>query len=184
MRVLTVRQPWAWAILHGGKDVENRVRSLGPYRGPVAIHASSHIAGRRGERTLFEPGLEVERDQSGLLLRAKGIWPYRLPLGCILGVVDLVDTHDEGECLDLSIAKLSELHQTDPAALRALPDNGLGGVLGRARLCSKWAMPDHHHLVLENPRPLARPIPVKGRLGLWRPDAELEAAILAGLGGA
>lgn len=23
-RVLTVRQPWAWAIIHGGKDVENR----------------------------------------------------------------------------------------------------------------------------------------------------------------
>ena len=39
MRALTVRQPWAWAIIHGGKDVENRVRSLGPYRGPVAIHA-------------------------------------------------------------------------------------------------------------------------------------------------
>ena len=28
MRVLTVRQPWAWAIIHGGKDVENRVRNL------------------------------------------------------------------------------------------------------------------------------------------------------------
>ena len=28
MRVLTVRQPWAWAIIHGQKDVENRVRSL------------------------------------------------------------------------------------------------------------------------------------------------------------
>ena len=23
-RVLTVQQPWAWAIIHGGKDVENR----------------------------------------------------------------------------------------------------------------------------------------------------------------
>jgi hypothetical protein len=24
VRVLTVRQPWAWAIIHGGKDAENR----------------------------------------------------------------------------------------------------------------------------------------------------------------
>ena len=24
MRALTVKQPWAWAIVHGGKDVENR----------------------------------------------------------------------------------------------------------------------------------------------------------------
>jgi hypothetical protein len=33
------------------------------------------------------------------------------------------------------------------------------------------------HLVVENPRPLAEPIPAKGRLGLWTPDAELLAAI-------
>lgn len=40
MRILTVRQPWAWAIVHGGKDVENRTRNIaGAYRGPVAIHA-------------------------------------------------------------------------------------------------------------------------------------------------
>ena len=23
---LSVRQPWAWAIIHGGKDVENRTK--------------------------------------------------------------------------------------------------------------------------------------------------------------
>ena len=45
MRVLTVRQPWAWAIIHGGKDVENRTRNLaGAYRGPVAIHVAGKYA--------------------------------------------------------------------------------------------------------------------------------------------
>lgn len=24
MKVLTIKQPWAWAIIHGGKDLENR----------------------------------------------------------------------------------------------------------------------------------------------------------------
>ena len=24
-KALSVRQPWAWAIIHGGKDIENRV---------------------------------------------------------------------------------------------------------------------------------------------------------------
>lgn len=42
---LSVRQPWAWAIIHGGKDVENRDwRRPNPgltFRGRVAIHASS-----------------------------------------------------------------------------------------------------------------------------------------------
>ena len=41
LRVLTVRQPYAWAIIHGGKDIENRTRNIaGSYRGPVAIHAA------------------------------------------------------------------------------------------------------------------------------------------------
>jgi hypothetical protein len=31
MRALTVRQPWAWAIVHGGKDIENRTRNIAGY---------------------------------------------------------------------------------------------------------------------------------------------------------
>jgi hypothetical protein len=38
MRMLTVRQPWAWLLAAGWKDVENRSWST-KYRGPVAIHA-------------------------------------------------------------------------------------------------------------------------------------------------
>lgn len=37
--VLSIQQPWAWAIAHGGKDVENRTWTR-PYRGPIAVHAS------------------------------------------------------------------------------------------------------------------------------------------------
>ena len=38
MKVLSVRQPWAWAIIHGGKDVENR-NWYTSFRGTLAIHA-------------------------------------------------------------------------------------------------------------------------------------------------
>lgn len=38
MKALTVKQPWAWAIAHGGKNIENRMWRTG-YRGPLAIHA-------------------------------------------------------------------------------------------------------------------------------------------------
>ena len=24
MKALTIKQPWAWAIIHAGKDIENR----------------------------------------------------------------------------------------------------------------------------------------------------------------
>ncbi len=37
--VLSIRQPWAWAILHAGKDVENRTRRSN-YRGRFLIHAA------------------------------------------------------------------------------------------------------------------------------------------------
>lgn len=38
MKVLTLKQPWAWAILHAGKDVENRVQAF-THRGDLGIHA-------------------------------------------------------------------------------------------------------------------------------------------------
>lgn len=38
-RALSIRQPWAWAILNAGKDIENRPRRF-HYRGPICIHAS------------------------------------------------------------------------------------------------------------------------------------------------
>jgi hypothetical protein len=88
MRILTVRQPWAWAIIHGGKDVENRGRSLGPYRGPVAIHA-----GKSDDLAAFETVAQLIGD------RFAEFTPDR---GSIIGVVDLVDVHRsgpfEGEC--------------------------------------------------------------------------------------
>lgn len=39
---LSVRQPWAWAIIHGGKDIENR-SWWSDYRGPLGIQAARTI---------------------------------------------------------------------------------------------------------------------------------------------
>lgn len=38
-RALSIRQPWAWAVLHGGKDVENRGWRTS-YRGRFWVHAA------------------------------------------------------------------------------------------------------------------------------------------------
>ena len=40
MKALSIRAPWWWFILHGGKDVENRGWRCW-HRGPLLIHASS-----------------------------------------------------------------------------------------------------------------------------------------------
>jgi hypothetical protein len=41
MKVLSVKNPWAWLIMRGGKDVENRSWPTS-YRGRIAIHASKN----------------------------------------------------------------------------------------------------------------------------------------------
>jgi len=39
MKALSVRQPWAWAIIYALKDIENRGWPIN-YRGDILIHAA------------------------------------------------------------------------------------------------------------------------------------------------
>jgi len=140
MRAITVRQPWAWAIMHGGKDVENRSRNIaGKYLGPIAITAALQV-----DPQAWLPNYTLQ-DSTHLA--------HFTPRGVVLGVVDLTDVH----------------------AMWADDD-------GRCDRCeSPWAQRSPYHLTLANPRPLPRPIPVRGRLGLWTlPDdiaAQVEEAL-------
>jgi hypothetical protein len=40
VKALSIRQPWAWLVIHGYKDVENRPTAW-DYTGPLAVHASA-----------------------------------------------------------------------------------------------------------------------------------------------
>lgn len=81
MRALTVKQPWAWAIIHAGKDVENRTRATS-HRGPMAIHASKNCPLAYYETA----AAEIER------IAGKRPPPLEeLPRGCVVGTVELVD---------------------------------------------------------------------------------------------
>jgi len=85
MKALSVRQPWAWAIIHGGKDIENR-RSRTNYRGSLLIHASTYSREWEIRQDLT---LVAQRLPSGVE------WPrmgeLRENYGMVIGVVDLVD---------------------------------------------------------------------------------------------
>lgn len=164
LRAITVKNPWAWAITHGGKTVENRPRGVS-YRGPLAIHAGlgwstlgaedpyvlnawtawlscrdstvqtpEHLRDPWERMDTLEP--DDEREQ------------MLMPRGVIVAVVDLVDSHPDADC------------------------------------CRPWGMSEFegrtmHHLVLANARPLAEPIPCRGALGLWRPQANVIDLVLA-----
>ena len=120
MKALVIRQPWAWAIIEGHKTIENRSWTT-RYRGPLAVIAGSSKASLLNGREFIE--------WLGILV------PASLPMGCILGVVNLVDIIRPSQSADA----FSE---------------------------GPWCW------VLESPVKLERPVPYKGRLGLFEIGAE------------
>lgn len=94
MKVLSVRQPWAWALIHGGKDVENRVWET-KYRGPLAIHAGKRFDMNRSLWDECSRGFWGEPYTS----MAKGYnGQDGHVLGAIIGIVDLVDCIPDSAC--------------------------------------------------------------------------------------
>jgi hypothetical protein len=148
MRVLTVRQPWAWAIIYGGKDVENRDRNIaGSYRGPVAIHA----AAAWDDDAFSDPIVRDAIARYGLDAMGSS-----LTTRAIIGVVDLVDVR---EPIDVQV-------RVDERTWKWVSHDP-----------SPWAWPGRKHLVFADPHPLAHPIPFRGGLGLRRLPAEVAAQI-------
>lgn len=76
-RALSIRQPWAWAILYAGKRVENRSWYMA-YRGPIFIHAG---------RTVEYQALEGLQDE------ILAVPQPRQPAVCgaLLGVATVID---------------------------------------------------------------------------------------------
>lgn len=73
-KALSIQQPWAWAILHAGKDVENRTWST-RFRGRVLIHA----------------GKRLDREGLDMLVDEMGYPDVDMWFGGIVGAVDIVD---------------------------------------------------------------------------------------------
>ena len=79
MKAISIRPPWAWAILHAGKDIENRTWRTS-MRGTVAVHAFLNM-----NRLYYEWACkEIKR----IAPRAK-VPPYEaVSRGSIIGVVE------------------------------------------------------------------------------------------------
>ena len=90
MKALSIRQPWAWLIVNGYKDVENRSWRT-KYRGQVLIHASA-----------AKPSKEDMRTAAAILFKLRG-WSRHLPdrdsfyRGGIIGVATVTDCVVESE---------------------------------------------------------------------------------------
>jgi len=61
MKAISLWQPWAWAILHAGKDVENRTWPT-HHRGPLLLH----VAKRRTSTEEAERFVDLLDDKPAL----------------------------------------------------------------------------------------------------------------------
>jgi hypothetical protein len=86
MKALTIKQPWAWAIMSAGKDIENR-NWFTNVRGTIAVHSSKKL-----------DVAEVESYKYTVLGNEFFDYPQEvnclwedLICGAILGTVEIVD---------------------------------------------------------------------------------------------
>lgn len=88
---LSIRQPWAWAIIHAGKPIENRSWA---HNNPAHKDAKRLI----GHRFAIHAAMGMTQDEydhaSGFITEVTGcgaLPPHELVRGAIIGHVELVD---------------------------------------------------------------------------------------------
>lgn len=161
-RAITLWPEWAYAILHCGKDVENRGWRIPP--GRYALHAGRHIGGK--------PGKEAERAGAVSLIRLAVGAPdsdeaaiaalpaIRALRGCVVGVVEVPSSGGAPPRGEL------------PPSLS--PWAGYGAI-------DPWVRTGGERPTIANPvRVLAKapaPVPCRGALGLWSLPPELAAVV-------
>lgn len=88
MKALSIRQPWAWLIVNGGKDVENRDWPT-RYRGLILIHAGKGMTLDEYESadyfaSVVAPTIDVPPRES-------------LERGGVVGIAELADCVERSE---------------------------------------------------------------------------------------
>lgn len=177
MKALSIRQPWAWAILHAGKRVENRDWQHTPrwmVGQSICLHASKGCTREEHyeavESILRVPGVDHLAAHRALLDEtSKGYRPaLTLPRGAIVGkarVVDVVQTDADGH----------RWHTTSRNSVAycqrctLYPDQ----CDGPCPFADPWAVPGSLGILLADVVPLATPVPFKGALGFFEVPAGL-----------
>jgi len=171
-RALTVKQPWAWAICHAGKDVENRSTAI-----PKTVKPEDDPV-----RVMLHAGKAWDKDPSGVMVNVtqmpvgpeimhQGSWvgalrdikarfdglPNRCqPFGAVVAVVEFTGCHQE------HVNRWTELGCCEGSRWAMFPE-------GDEKPMWHWEIGDV--FVLPDP------VPAKGSLGLWRPPVDVIEAV-------
>ena len=139
MKALTLLQPWATLISIGAKKIETR-SWLTTYKGPLAIHAA------KSPKFMC---LCDQRPFSDKLFR-EGIQSF----GEVIAICELVD------CLVISGKKQNYFYPVPGLGSFSIPPDEPEHSFG------DYA-PGRFAWILLNVRALPKPVPAKGKLGLW-----------------
>ncbi|MCY2966272.1 MAG: ASCH domain-containing protein [Planctomycetota bacterium] len=190
---LSVRQPYADQIVSGRKPIENRTWST-PFRGRLYVHASTREPDPEDED--FYDGSSPSPSAVAKGDKAKALWfPSPESPGCrlqrhIVGSVELVDVVSVDVVSEIVIALWcpsddgggGDSETTSREQCAEVCHSGHG--ISRSRFDKIWTVIERsgefdvcaslvgpHCWIVDDPRPLATPIPVSGRLRLWTFDA-------------
>ena len=161
MKVLSLIQPWASLCVHiddngkALKQIETRSWNT-KHRGLILIHASKK---KMSNSLLGTPMMEAYAE-----LYEKGLVENTicLPLGAIIGCVDLVDT--------ISTNGINyNSHGGD--------GNGNEWCMSHQELAFGDYSPNRYGWLLSNPILFREPIPCKGQLSIWNLPIELEPLV-------
>ena len=86
---ISIRQPWAWAIIHAGKGIENRDWST-RFRGPVCIHAAKGCTWEEWDDALY------------FMMGHQDVHPplkHQIQRGGIIGTAEIVDCVEQSDSL-------------------------------------------------------------------------------------
>jgi len=174
MKALTLKQPWAWAVAHAGKDVENRTwkppASVIGQR--IAIHAGCTPLDANDEEGLdayediiikFGIAAEDAPDDHPIVLRHHPVKRGRIWLGGIVAVATIAGwIKENGDWQTPGISGVSRETGNPFIVDRGLDSRWFAGPYG-------WLLA---HVIT-----LPKPIACRGAQGLWNVPADIEAEI-------
>lgn len=151
MKALSIKQPWASLIVHGIKDIENRTWKTN-FRGRIYVHASK-INFKDFDVLMSLP--DRQRKVFNDFIKTN---KFNSAIGCtIIGEVDIIDCVINHES---SWAEKTEVLSHDEEF--GYPNYG--------KPIYNW--------VLANPVLYEKPIPAKGKLSFWEPDAQTKDSLI------
>lgn len=145
MKAITLYQPWATLVAVGAKKIETRSWYT-KYRGQLAIHAAKSYPKKLKALENWEPFKSA--------LYPDNIYTYPcFSCGCIVAICNLVD------CMLITSSHMVSMRMSIGIPLPSEPEFSFGDYT-----------PGRYAWILEDIKRLPKPIPARGRQGIWEWD--------------